>query len=219
MDGNLSVAVLAGGTSRRMGTDKGLIAIDGRPMALWALDAVLAGIEGPPEEVMFISTASGYEDLAETVTVAPARVLADLRPGLGPLAGIETALGEATADYVFVTACDMPLAEPSLARELARRVGAAAAIPATDSGPEPCFAVYSRRCLPVVSHLLDEGQLEARALRDAIEAAEIGDVFDLRVEDLASSTGLGNVNTLDDLAQARRAIGAGDMIDRENPRN
>lgn len=217
MDSSLSVAVLAGGTSRRMGTDKGLVKIDGRPMALRALDAVLAGIEWPPNEVMFISNASGYEALAESVSAAPARVLADRRPGLGPLAGIETALVEATVENVFVVACDMPLVAPRTVRALARRVGAVAVIPASNSRLEPCFAIYSRRCLPVVSRLLDEGQLQAKAIGGAIEAAGIGDVCVLSIEGLASSNTLGNVNTLDDLAWARRAFAAGDTSDRENP--
>lgn len=219
MDGSLSVAVLAGGASRRMGTDKGLIEIAGRPMALWVLDAVLAGLEDPPEEVMFVANAGGYEDLAESVTLAPARVLADLRPGLGPLAGIETALAAASSNYVFVAACDLPLVDPGLVRELARHASGAAVIPVTDSGSEPCFAIYSRSCLEVVGGLLDEESLEARAVLGAIESAAIGGVHEIRVENLDPGVGLSNVNTPEELGVALRALGPDDIADRENSRN
>lgn len=218
MGSSLSVAVLAGGASRRMGTDKGLTEIEGRPMALWVLDAVLAGLEAPPAEVMFVANASGYDELADSIAGTPVRVLGDLRPGLGPLAGIETALAAASTDDVFVAACDLPMADSRLARELARHAGGAAVIPATESGSEPCFAIYSRRCLPVVSALLDEERLEARALRRAIENAAIGEVHEIRVDSLGLGAALDNVNTPDELAQARRILGPDDISDRENSR-
>ncbi|RIK08638.1 MAG: hypothetical protein DCC49_08875 [Acidobacteria bacterium] len=219
MNGSLSVAVLAGGASRRMGTDKGLVEIAGRPMALRALDAVLGGLDEPPNEVLLIANAAGYEVLADLVTAAPARVLGDLRPGLGPLAGIETALTSAVANQVFVVACDLPMVDSRVARELARRAGCAAAIPVGESGLEPCFAIYSKRCLPVVVELLDQGHLKAQGLRDAIVAAGIGEVCEIPVKDLALGDGLNNVNTPEDLAEARRAFRDDDDTDREDSRN
>jgi molybdenum cofactor guanylyltransferase len=118
-------AVLCGGASRRMGTDKALVEIDGTPMAVRVARALAAA--GARRVI-----AVGGD--ARALAAAGLEVVSDLEPGAGPLGGVVTALGALTgadgdadtdADagpgVVFVASCD--LVQPSAAA-MARTVGA-----------------------------------------------------------------------------------------------
>jgi molybdopterin-guanine dinucleotide biosynthesis protein A len=146
---NVSAFILAGGSSSRMGRDKALLEIGGEPLML--------------------HTAHLLEPLAASVTVIgdPARyaalglaVVPDDVPGLGPLAGIATALGISRLPWNLVVGCDLPyLTAPWLefliSRTLASR--ADAMLPEGERGPEPLCAVYHARCAPVISAALERG--------------------------------------------------------------
>lgn len=94
-------AVLAGGRSRRMGRDKALVELDGRPMVQAVLDALTdAGID--PCVVV------GGD--AAPLSALGVEVVPDAFPGEGPLGGVVTALDrfEADAAHALVAACDLP---------------------------------------------------------------------------------------------------------------
>jgi molybdopterin-guanine dinucleotide biosynthesis protein A len=95
-------AVLCGGASRRMGSDKALLEVDGRAMAVRVADA-LAAAGGRPVRAVG-GDAAGLAALG--LDVVP-----DLDPGEGPLGGIVTALAALRAEVVFVASCD--LVDPS----------------------------------------------------------------------------------------------------------
>jgi molybdopterin-guanine dinucleotide biosynthesis protein A len=148
----LTLAIQAGGESRRMGSDKALLPFLGQPLILRLLKR-LAGIA---DEVLVTSnTPENYHFL--DLTLIP-----DLLPGCGALGGLYTALSAAAYPYVAVVACDMPFASPELFMvELAllRESGADAVIPRTESGMEPFHAVYWRdTCLPYIRAALDAGK-------------------------------------------------------------
>lgn len=91
--------MLTGGLSTRMGEDKALVDVDGRPLAGIAADALHAA---GADEVF------GVGGNVQALEAAGLRVVPDLWPGEGPLGGILTALDAATADVVVVLACDLP---------------------------------------------------------------------------------------------------------------
>ena len=96
----LTAVLLAGGRSSRMGRDKAEIHLpDGRPLWRRQLEDVLRPL-GPVE--IFLS-GPAREGLPADV-----RVLPDAVPGLGPLSGLATALGEAVTPLVAVLAVDLP---------------------------------------------------------------------------------------------------------------
>jgi len=128
--------VLAGGRSSRMGREKGLLEICGEPMVVRTARLVAcvcgsAAIVGPPEHYGHF----GY----------PA--LADEQPHLGPLGGVATALGHATAQWNLILACDMPYLTADWLRFLLSKARASRArviLPVSASGPEPLCAAYHR---------------------------------------------------------------------------
>lgn len=128
--------------------------------------AMLPHVDGSLAE----HAARSVADAAGTVTLvgAPERyaglgfpTAADLRPGNGPLGGLETALSMTGADWNLVVACDMPEAEAPFLRKLLAQAlgsGADALVPVSPTGPEPLCAVWHRRCLKEVSRALTEGR-------------------------------------------------------------
>ncbi len=92
-------AVLTGGASTRMGTDKAMLLVDGIPMAVRVALAMRAA---GAAEVLAI----GGD--AHALTALGLAVVPDAYPGEGPLGGIITALRAAGDGTVMVTACDMP---------------------------------------------------------------------------------------------------------------
>ncbi len=139
-------AVLTGGRSSRMGTDKALVEVDGRPMAA----TVLATLRDAGARNV---TAVGG-DAGRLANLGFDAVLPDRYPGQGPLGGVLTALESVAApdthaapDIVVIVACDMPWLTPSAVRELVgaleRSPGVQAAVGLSRTGRvEPMFAAW-----------------------------------------------------------------------------
>ncbi|HBY60236.1 MAG TPA: molybdenum cofactor guanylyltransferase [Solibacterales bacterium] len=159
--------VLAGGESTRMGRDKALLPWGGRPVLLHLVEllerlASPVGVVGPPER---------YRDLVP-------RVIGDLRPGLGPLAGIEAALQASMRDWNLVVACDNPTLDERRLRALAARAvqsPAACVAAGSPSEPQPLCAAYHRRCLPTVREALDRGRGSVRGVLESLEVEWFGE--------------------------------------------
>ncbi|MEL7310103.1 MAG: molybdenum cofactor guanylyltransferase [Pseudomonadota bacterium] len=158
----LNALILAGGHSRRMGSDKAGIEIDGQ--SLIARTFVLAS------EFCEVCRVSVRPDQMNDPLRAGLNPLPDTRPGEGPLAGILAAFeSDPTADWL-VLACDMP----GLSREgiqwlvdAARDIPEAPAVSLTspDSDlPEPLCAIWRPALSAPVVASLDAGRRCARKL-------------------------------------------------------
>lgn len=125
----------------------------------------------------------------------PIPIVPDLRPGLGPLAGIETALDRTAADWNLILACDMPSVTTAFLAELldrAERLQADCLVPAAPSGRlQPLCAVYHRRCLEPFRAALDRG---TRRVSDALASVA------LMRHPVKSDVLFANLNTPADLA-------------------
>src|SRR6202011_1924317 len=126
MRSGVSLVILAGGLSRRMGRDKAsLPAGDGtliehlaRRLAPVVDETIVAGGPGRP-------------------TLPGVRMIEDRYPGLGPLAGIHAGLAAASFPHVWVVGCDLPDADPALADLfLGLADGYDAVVPRIDAEPQ-----------------------------------------------------------------------------------
>ncbi len=151
-----SGAVLSGGSSRRMGTDKALLEVDGVAMAERVARALVAGGCSP---VVFVGG-----DPALNRHGRP--VVADRWPGEGPLGGVLTALIDAAGADVVAAACDLPMLDGPTVRAL---ILAAAAhvdvVVATTDRLEPALSWWSGAARPRLEHLWGQ---KVRALHEAI---------------------------------------------------
>jgi molybdopterin-guanine dinucleotide biosynthesis protein A len=154
-----SVAVLAGGQSRRMGRDKAFLPVGGRPV----VERVIERVAPLSDDVLLIAPA---DDLYRHLS---ARLVGDIYPGKGPLGGIYTALHAARYDHCLVVACDMPFLDTGLLRYLVGLApGYDVVIPRVEGFPETLHAVYGKRCLEPIQRRLLAGQLKIIGFFDEV---------------------------------------------------
>jgi molybdopterin-guanine dinucleotide biosynthesis protein A len=138
-----SGAILAGGLSRRFGTNKALFLIEDTPMIRRIYDRLC-----PIFETVMVA---GGDTKTYGALGLPCR--ADLIPGKGALSGLYTALSYAPGDQVFCFACDMPLINASVVRVIISHLGAEEALlPVIGGVHQPLHAVYRKSILPAVEH-------------------------------------------------------------------
>lgn len=145
----MNAVVLAGGQSTRMGRDKALLELDGRPLIRIALER-LRGLGFDPR------ICGSRPDLQRFAPVIPDHV-----SGCGPLGGIEAALAASESDLNLFVPVDAPLLPGEFLRWLVARAetsGAVAIIPVLGGRPEPLCAVYSRRLQEGLRRALNAGQ-------------------------------------------------------------
>lgn len=161
-------AVLAGGASRRMGRDKALVEIAGRPLI--AIAAAALDQAGASEVVVAGGTGLDRVGL---------RAVPDLYPGQGPLGGIITALRATSEPAVVILTCDLPAitaaeVEAVLAA-LHAHPEADVAAPLMDGRPQFLTAAYRRRALEPLERAFAAGE---RAVRRAVASQLICHEFD-----------------------------------------
>jgi molybdopterin-guanine dinucleotide biosynthesis protein A len=160
-----SAAILAGGEATRFGgLDKGGLVVQGRTI----LDRQLAELSALTTDLLIVGG---------RVAAPPARAVADIVPGCGPLGGLHAALTAARGDAVFVVACDMPYITSAFARYLLDlAIDADIVVPKTEDGYHPLCAVYTRACLEPVARRLADRRLKmtdlVRELRACVVTVE-----------------------------------------------
>ncbi len=174
-------AVLAGGAGRRMGRRKDSLPLPGGQTMLAVVHSVLGEV---CERVVVVGDAE--TDLPR---------VEDLRPGHGPLGGIEALLATGDDTDYLVCPCDLPLITPSLLRRLTGPGGMRGMATVfqvegeTDFWPMPVRV--SVQALDAVRSHLDAGR---RAVHDLVRELYPEVIAVSREE----SAALANVNTPDD---------------------
>ena len=198
--GMITIVVQAGGESRRMGRDKGLVPFLGKPL----IQRVLQRTSALAQEVLV--TTNKPEDYE--FTGYP--LFPDFYPGRGALGGLYTALRAASQPLVAVVACDMPFVSPRLLQaeleKLQQSLSAGeqaldAVIPRGEGGTEPFHAVYHRSaCLPLIETVMQQNRWRV----DSWFASANLYLMDLAEMQHYDPHGLAfwNVNTPEELIQA-----------------
>lgn len=192
-----SGAVLAGGSSRRMGRDKAFADHRGRPLAGIARSAL---VEAGAAEVL--SVGGDRVRLGRLGFTA----IPDDTPGEGPLGGLLTALRAAESPWVVVLACDLPHAGAATVVELLSHAGEGvdAVAPLLDGRPLATHAAWRRDCRERLGAAFAAGE---RRLGAALELVRVRRVV---VGDPAT---LLDVDSPEDLRAARAGAGpAGDAL-------
>jgi molybdopterin-guanine dinucleotide biosynthesis protein A len=198
----LSAAVLAGGLSRRMGTDKALLALrpGDPPLLSLVLDRV-AAVAGDTFVVASERPAYGRYG----VPVVP-----DRYPEAGTLGGIATALAAATHEHCLVVACDMPFLHPDLLRWLADQPRDYDVLVPRLPGEsrqggglvyQTLHAIYARSCLAAIESRLAAGERRVISFFPEVRVREIELATVRRLDPELRS--FFNANTPETVAQAR----------------
>ena len=187
--------ILAGGRSRRMGTNKALLPLGGRRLVDRAIDLLSPHVEevfvvGPPEVFPFLHVPVRADEIKLS----------------GPLGGILTGLRHARFERSLVLGVDLPfLTGEVLDRilEKARAIDADVTLPRYHDIQETLCGVYSRRCITPIEGMLMAGRksvldLLPRVRTHILEEAVFGD--------LLKDDPFFNINTKEDYEEAKRRV-------------
>ena len=202
----LSAAILAGGQSSRMGTDKALLRLT--PDGPTLIERVVAAVGAVAGEVLIVANDDRLDFLG-------LRTVPDAYPGAGSLGGIYSGVVAAAHHHCLVVACDMPFLSVPLLRAMATEprdydvLAPYLVVGENRQGGgkgvyETLHAIYGRDALPAMREQLAAGnyrivgffpQVRVRALPEAT----------LRHHDPALRSFF-NANTPERLAEARALL-------------
>ncbi len=181
--------VLAGGNSRRMGSDKALLRRDGSTQ----LERTVSLLQRHVRSV-FVSTRSDQADDAERRRFPQ---IVDRYSDMGPVAGILTALESDNSVAWLVLACDLPNVDDETIGYLLQHRDSTRPFSAFrsnyDNLPEPLCAVYETAALPIVRDFVG---------RNIICPRKILLRSDTNLLAQPNPAALDNINTPDDLVSA-----------------
>ena len=151
---NKTAVILAGGESRRFGSNKAFAKIDGRTF-LERLATTLDSLGF--EFFLSVSDPQIYKHLS-------LKIIPDLFPKEGPLQALYSAFLHLNTPRILLLACDMPLVTPEVIKELWRQ-SENVDICLQESSPLP--GVYSRNVLPSAKYFLEEGRRDLKSLLES----------------------------------------------------
>ncbi|MDO4590762.1 MAG: molybdopterin-guanine dinucleotide biosynthesis protein B [Slackia sp.] len=201
----LTVAIQAGGESKRMGRSKATVPFLGAPLLVRIVERV-----APVADELVITTNEpdqlGFLD--DIAVSCPLRLVEDAYEERGALRGLATAFEAASNPLVAIVACDMIFASPSLIVHEAHALhqgGFDAMVPHNKFGFEPFHAVYrAQACLPAARDAIARGRVRARDFFDDVRVGMFE--RDALMAVVPEGGCFINANTPDELARIERSI-------------
>lgn len=157
--------VLCGGQSTRMGTDKAMMKY---ASGTWAQNAVdkLAALKIPVVLSVNDSQYNEYAALFDRAQLIKDNIQINVG---GPLRGVLSVHQYSPGEDLFVLACDMPLMEIRVLKELLNiyeeNPAPEAFLFTNNEEPEPLCAIYTNRGLARINHLNNTNQLLKHSMK------------------------------------------------------
>jgi molybdopterin-guanine dinucleotide biosynthesis protein MobB len=188
----VSLALLAGGRSRRMGRDKAFVEVGGRVLIERLRDSL-----APAFDHVFIVAKD-----ARRFRTLGLPVIADALPQDSPTVGVYTAVLASPTPRVLCLGIDLPFVTREVLMALvARSEPFEAAVPRDDTGLQPLCAVYAKETLPVLELMLEQDERRLDLIFERVRTSYL-DVRDAGLGD--PGVLFMNINTPADLAAARQ---------------
>jgi molybdopterin-guanine dinucleotide biosynthesis protein A len=195
----IAAVVLAGGRSTRMGAEKALLPLAGRPLIAHVVERLR------PQVAELIISANGEAARFASLDCA---VVADPPPALGdgPLSGVGAALAFARRrgfSLLATAPCDAPFLPRDLVARLAAAIaarGASVAVAQSARGLEPMFALWRDSAAGEIAAEFARGAASPRAVMARLGAAP---VFFAPVD---GEDPFANLNTREDFAAAEARL-------------
>jgi len=160
--------VLCGGQSSRMGSDKGLLMLNDKTWTQKAIDT-LSNFQIP----IVISVNKNQHQVYSSIF--PVDMLIPDDPYLqlhGPLCGLLSVHLKYPEEDLLVFACDMPLIDAELIKQLLTKYNAETAVAfifTKDGEPEPMPGIYRSKALAYVHQLYSNDQLPRHSMKYMLE--------------------------------------------------
>jgi molybdopterin-guanine dinucleotide biosynthesis protein A len=147
---NTTAIILAGGQSSRMGQDKGLMDLNGKPMVQHIIDTV----SQLTNQIIIIANNSEYQQFGWPV-------YEDVIKQKGPLAGIVTGLSNSATDLNWIISCDVPFVSADLLSELMLNLEKVdVVVPSKNDRTHPLIGGYKKSTLPTFKRELEHNHLK-----------------------------------------------------------
>jgi molybdopterin-guanine dinucleotide biosynthesis protein A len=132
----ITAIILAGGQSKRMGTDKALLKLEGVTMLERVVELCKIGCEN----ILISSNNPKHAKFGFPVVT-------DEFKNCGPISGIHAGLKKSETDWNFIISVDAPFVEPLFLNFLISEINDSdAVVPIHDKGKEPLIALYHKNC-------------------------------------------------------------------------
>jgi len=193
----VSGVILAGGSSRRLPTNKAMERIGGKTLIERVVDTL-----APLTTEVLVVVARSKQAVALPLP-SSVRVVTDRYPGRGSLGGVFTGVEASAEPWSLVVACDMPFLSVDLLRHLVgESADVDAVVPRLKGQPEPLHALYSKACLTPMQRRLQAGDLKIASLFEAIRVRYVDEGTIDRIDPRHLS--FFNINTRAQLEEAQR---------------
>lgn len=163
-----SVIVLCGGRGKRMGQDKGLMLLGGKPSII----GVLEKIDKFADEIVLVlrgdSQRTSYEEVLKNMDFyGKIKICTDALEDQGPLMGICAGLNCISEDHALLIPCDSPYVSLSFVENIFKYYNMIydAVVPEWPDGKlEPLHSIYSKRVTGQIKDVLESGRRNVQSL-------------------------------------------------------
>jgi molybdopterin-guanine dinucleotide biosynthesis protein A len=196
--------ILAGGSSTRMESDKGLIVLSSEPMVCIVADILTNLVD----EILVVVGSKEQKMKYSKVLGDQVEILIDLYRDGSPLVGAITAFQKTKAKYALITACDMPFISPEIVQWLFEEAeGYDGAVFEWKNGwIEPLLAVYRvEPSLEIAKELMNENNLRLRMILNRLPNIKHIPMDHLKVKDPDLLT-LFDVDTVNAISEAEKIL-------------
>ncbi len=143
---NITGIILAGGKSSRMGTDKGVLILNGKTIVAHIIDALKPAVDN----IIIIANNDHYNNYGF-------KVYKDIVKDCGPMGGIYTGLLNSQTNLNMVVSCDIP----NISTDIINKIISHAdkndiTVPIHNNNLEPLCAVYNKNCISTFEKLITD---------------------------------------------------------------
>ena len=156
-----------------MGTDKGLLKLDGKTWVQTAIDKMSS------LDLQVKVSVNNNQYPAYSAIFPPDQLVSDNQSLIvnGPLSGVLSTHLEHPTDDLFILACDMLMMEPALLEELMARYVSGSSYDAyiftNNNEPEPLCGIYTAKGLAIILNMLLEGRLIRHSMKFTLEQLRV----------------------------------------------
>jgi len=192
---SLSAVILAGGDSKRMGTNKALLQLEGKNL----IDHVFFKLYDLFSEIVIVT------DRPNEFAYLPAKLTGDIfvQEDKNALRGIHAGLTVSANPSCFVVGCDMPFLSLSLVEHMSRfALDFDAVVPRLDDYHQPLFAFYNKSALNLITTRLENKRFKIVDLYSELKTKEIEEEIIRALDPYLLS--FSNINTKEDFITAQK---------------
>ena len=189
---NINGYILAGGKSSRMGTDKGLLLFEGKPM----IQYVIEQMQPIFDKLVIVANNPEYEKFG-------LEVIPDLIKDIGPAGGIYTALNNSDSPLNFMVSCDMPFVTQEAIAFIVKNADENQIVLLENQGKlEPLFGLYVKDCEAVWLQLIQQKKVK---LQEMVLHFKLK-IIPIENNEIFAASFFKNINTKEDFNNALNRI-------------